>query len=309
MKKKNLFLISLLLLTISFSSCKAENKATNNKPVSSVDVAVLSPEGNNTTSEKKSSEGNNTVPSNTVPSISNPAPPPIEQPKKSESFKKGDKGDEVKEIQQKLNKFGYSLNADGIFGSSTYSALIDFQKKNKIPANGIVDSNTLICLDKKPTSATMYKPPTPAAKPKTNDTSALEQYVNSRSFTSQTDYFIWIDLSKQKVNIFNGSNNNWKLIKSMTCSSGKASTPTIKGTFTVGSKGSYFIADGGARCKYYTQISGNYLFHSILYDNKGERVVDGTLGIPKSHGCVRLALENAKYIYDNIPRGTLIWSN
>ena len=85
--------------------------------------------------------------------------------------------------------------------------------------------------------------------------------------------------------------------------------PTVKGTFAVGSKGSYFIADGGARCKYYTQIKGNYLFHRVLYDSKGEKIIDGTLGVPVSHGCVRLATENAKFIYDNIPAGTTIWSN
>ena len=95
----------------------------------------------------------------------------------------------------------------------------------------------------------------------------------------------------------------------MVCSSGKASTPTVKGNFTVGSKGGYFIADGGARCKYYTQIRGNYLFHSVLYDNKGNYIIDNTLGAPVSHGCVRLSLKNAKFIYYNIPAKTAIWSN
>ncbi|MCT8976711.1 L,D-transpeptidase [Clostridium sp. CX1] len=59
-------------------------------------------------------------------------------------------------------------------------------------------------------------------------------------------------------------------------------------------------------CKYYTQISGNYLFHSVLY-NKSDKLVDGRLGYNISHGCIRLSLENAKYIYDNIPSGTAIW--
>jgi len=37
------------------------------------------------------------------------------------TFKQGDKGNKVKEIQQKLNKFGYKLYVDGNFGCSTYS--------------------------------------------------------------------------------------------------------------------------------------------------------------------------------------------
>ena len=35
-------------------------------------------------------------------------------------------------------------------------------------------------------------------------------------------------------------------------------------------------------------------------------IKDGRLGINASHGCVRLALSNAKWIYDNIPRGTKV---
>ena len=143
----------------------------------------------------------------------------------------------------------------------------------------------------------------------TTSNSSLEKYVNSKNFSSATSYFIWIDLPRQKVNIFKGSNKKWRLVKSMVCSSGKSSTPTVKGSFKVGSKGGYFISSGGARCKYYTQISGNYLFHSVLYNRNGSYVIDNTLGVRVSHGCVRLALSNAKFIYDNIPARTLIWSN
>jgi len=138
---------------------------------------------------------------------------------------------------------------------------------------------------------------------------ALEKVINSKKIYSATAYFIWIDIYHQKVNIFKGSYKKWHLITSMVCSTGKASTPTIKGDFSVGSKGSYFISSGGARCKYYTQISGNYLFHSVLYDRKGNYILDNTLGVPVSHGCVRLALKNAKFIYDYIPARTFIWSN
>lgn len=50
-------------------------------------------------------------------------------------------------------------------------------------------------------------------------------------------------------------------------------------------------------------------FHSILYWDQGmTSVYDGTLGQQASHGCVRLATENAKWVYDNIPLGTTVWS-
>lgn len=53
--------------------------------------------------------------------------------------------------------------------------------------------------------------------------------------------------------------------------------------------------------------SGNYLFHSVLY-NRGSmtQIQDGTLGKQVSHGCVRLDINNAKWLYDNIPNGTKV---
>jgi len=124
----------------------------------------------------------------------------------------------------------------------------------------------------------MYKPPTPIAVMPivVVPENELERYINSKDIASVTSYFIWIDSPNQRVNVFKGSNKKWQLVVSMICSSGKASTPTIKGDFTVGIKGEYFIADGGARCKYYTEISGNYLFHSVLYDTKGNYIIDNT---------------------------------
>lgn len=35
-------------------------------------------------------------------------------------------------------------------------------------------------------------------------------------------------------------------------------------------------------------------------------ITDGRLGINASHGCVRLNINHAKWIYDHIPRGTKV---
>lgn len=313
MSKKRLLIPLTLLLVFSLTSC-AKNNTT---PVSSVNVKVL--DTNDPNNNKQTPPETTAAPEPPKEEVKpQPAiepqkeepkaePAVVEPPKEPTFFKQGENGDKIKEIQQKLNKFGYNLAVDGSFGSSTYTAVVDFQNRNKISADGVVGPTTLEKLNNKPTADTMYKPPAPV--PKTNDTTAIEQYINSKNFSSKTNYFIWIDIPNQRVNIFTGSNNNWELVKSMICSTGKSYTPTVKGNFSVGAKGSYFIADGGARCKWYTQIKGNYLFHSVLYDNKGERIIDGTLGVPVSHGCVRLATENAKFIYDSIPAGTAIWSN
>jgi lipoprotein-anchoring transpeptidase ErfK/SrfK len=133
-------------------------------------------------------------------------------------------------------------------------------------------------------------------------------YVNSQNFSSTTNYLIWVNLKKFRVNIFEGSKNKWTLVHSYICTIGKPSTPTPTGNFTIGIKGLYFGVNKGFKAWYYTQFKGNYLFHSILYNLDGS-VRDGRLGMKLSDGCIRLAKENAKWIYDNIPKGTKVVIN
>ena len=55
----------------------------------------------------------------------------------------GDKGEAVKLLQNKLVSKGYKLIADGDFGNNTKKAVIDFQSKNGLVADGIVGTKTL----------------------------------------------------------------------------------------------------------------------------------------------------------------------
>ena len=58
--------------------------------------------------------------------------------------KYGSRGEEVKEIQRRLKKWDYyNGNVDGIYGTKTKSAVIKFQKKNGLKADGIAGKNTL----------------------------------------------------------------------------------------------------------------------------------------------------------------------
>ena len=132
-----------------------------------------------------------------------------------------------------------------------------------------------------------------------------EMLAKAQVYTSNTNYLILVDRAACKVSIFAGSFGAWNNIKYWDCAPGKASTPTVSGTFTVQGKGYYFDS-GSARCYWYTQFYGNYLFHSVLYSKYNGSLMDGRVGIPLSHGCVRLQIDNAKWIYDNIPRGTKV---
>ncbi len=58
-------------------------------------------------------------------------------------LKQGSKGSEVKEVQSRLKKWGYYKGSvDGVFGAQTRAAVIAFQKKNGLTADGIVGKAT-----------------------------------------------------------------------------------------------------------------------------------------------------------------------
>ena len=138
--------------------------------------------------------------------------------------------------------------------------------------------------------------------------SNAESFINSKNINSSSIYLIWVDTDHFKTNIFKKSKNSWTLYKSFLCTIDKPWEATIKGTFFVGVKGYSFGENRGFRCLYYTQIKGNYLFHSIVYYLDGT-IKDDRLGMQLTDGCIRLSTENAKWIYDNIPEGTTIFIN
>lgn len=132
-----------------------------------------------------------------------------------------------------------------------------------------------------------------------------QMHLRALAYASNTRYLILVDTTANRVGIYSGSVGKWNEVKKWVCTTGAKSTPTVKGTFTVQGKGKSF--GSGYTCWYYTQFYGNYLFHSVLYKQGSMSVIiDGRLGINASHGCVRLNINNAKWIYDNIPRGTKV---
>ena len=102
------------------------------------------------------------------------------------------------------------------------------------------------------------------------------------------------------------------LVRTMKCSTGKNATPTPKGTFQNGT-------GPGARWHYFKKfkcwaqyayyIEGDIMFHSVLYKEKDGPVTQSSvnnLGRKASHGCIRLSVEDAKWINQNCPRNTKI---
>ena len=146
-----------------------------------------------------------------------------------------------------------------------------------------------------------------SAKPVTLPAGQLAMWNKAQNYYSNTNYIILVNSRTHKVGVFRGSSYNWEPVWYWDCTTGAPGSPTVKGTFTVGSRGKSF--GSGYTCWYWTQFYGNYLFHSVLYQpGSMSRIQDGRLGISASHGCVRLDIECARWIYNNIPRGTRVVS-
>ncbi len=63
------------------------------------------------------------------------------------SYKRGSTGSVVSEIQQKLKDWGYySADVDGIYGSRTEAAVLLFQQRNGLAADGKAGTETLAAL-------------------------------------------------------------------------------------------------------------------------------------------------------------------
>ena len=76
-------------------------------------------------------------------------------------LKKGDRGEQVKSLQQKLINLGYLAgSADGIFGESTKKAVMAFQSAKGLKADGQAGSATLAALGSGVTSAPTAAPDT-----------------------------------------------------------------------------------------------------------------------------------------------------
>ncbi len=86
----------------------------------------------------------------------------------SVTLSRGSTGTQVINLQKRLTELGYLSGADGQFGSQTYQAVIQFQKRNSLTADGIAGKKTLITLysDSAIGKNSSVITPTPTATPK-----------------------------------------------------------------------------------------------------------------------------------------------
>ncbi|MGI6632882.1 MAG: L,D-transpeptidase [Bacillota bacterium] len=120
-------------------------------------------------------------------------------------------------------------------------------------------------------------------------------------------YWIDVDVTEQRVRIMEGD----EAVKEMIASTGVEGHETPLGTFEIQNRGTWFFSEKYQQgAKYWVSFKdwGIYLFHSLAMD-KDQNIIEeeaAKLGQRASHGCVRLQVEDAKWIYDNIPQHTKV---
>lgn len=204
------------------------------------------------------------------------------------SVGKGSKGTVVKRLQRRLIGLGYMQGtADGNFGDGTASAISYFQRQHRLAETGTADVSTM---------AVLYS---------ANAGKALKPYLLKVSIADQRVYAYALD-----------ENNQYTVLeRTMVCSTGKKGSDTPTGTYESttgpGARWHYFTKfDCWAQYAYY--IQGDIMFHSVLFGQKDGKVTQSSvnnLGKRASHGCVRLAVEDAKWIYQNCPKNTRVEIN
>ncbi|MDF2538231.1 MAG: hypothetical protein K0S76_1252 [Herbinix sp.] len=135
----------------------------------------------------------------------------------------------------------------------------------------------------------------------------------SAEVQSDNPYLIKVNRIFNTITVYEkDENGQYKIpIKAMVCSVGEEGTQTKLGTFQTKAKYRWKELMGKVYGQYSTRIVGGILFHSVYYYQNGNPATLATkeynkLGSAASHGCIRLTVEDAKWIYDNCPVGTTV---
>ena len=133
--------------------------------------------------------------------------------------------------------------------------------------------------------------------------------------SKSTKYWVKVNAQANVVTVYKKVDKKWKPYRAMLCSTGTGKgnsyEATPVGNFRVTSRWDWGPMVGGVYARYVVQFYGDFLFHSVPYDEyKNPKSIPAKeynkLGKDASHGCVRLSLMDAKWVYDNIPRGTKV---
>ena len=133
--------------------------------------------------------------------------------------------------------------------------------------------------------------------------------VTTVSAQNNSPYYIKVNKQQNCITIYEKDKNGKYTVpvKAMVCSAGWA---TPLGTYNTLEKYRWKLLMGDVWGQYSTRIVKGILFHSVWYYKMDPSTLSSTqynkLGTTASHGCIRLTVEDVKWIYDNCPVGTTV---
>ena len=224
------------------------------------------------------------------------SPSPVPEFAYSRKLQYGDNGDLVSQLQTRLAQLGfYEARVSGGYYKITRDAVRAFQAQNGLSVDGIAGQQTqemLFSDEAVPVSATPRPSPTPQPAKYTLMVDVANQITRAYTYDERGEYTV--------------------LVREMICSTGTTSNATPLGTTIMPSKRARwgYFPTWDSHAQYLTRIDSANAFHSVLYSSPDERTLSessfNALGTRASHGCVRLLVSDAKWIYDNCEAGTVI---
>lgn len=131
--------------------------------------------------------------------------------------------------------------------------------------------------------------------------------------TSADQYYLRLNKSQNVLMVYSLDTNGHYgyLVKTFVISAGN-NTPV--GVFKIKDRHEYISFPSGTYGRYGIRINGHYWFHSVPYNslpNNGHWDNISTkeynkLGSLASAGCIRMQVSDVKWLYDNIPEGTVV---
>ncbi len=212
----------------------------------------------------------------------------------------------IREIQTALNDkmarvSGYKkIPVDGILGPGTDKAIKLFQRKNDLVVDGICGKNTLKALGIEDTGEhPRYAP---------NLYESFEQSTNGVA--------AHLNLNSHLLEVYEKIDGEWYLVRVMSCATGSIKNNTmtaVRNKVLNGSGHSAIYGKNGNRewaGDNAVAIGGGDFFHSVLRwrkaGGKWKRDDNSALGTFCSHGCVRLDLEDSKWVKQHFTKGTAL---
>ena len=198
----------------------------------------------------------------------------------------------LERVQRRLHMLYYLSKANigrhpsgedgGEAADPTREALFEFQRQNGLPETGEADAATRALL------------------------------FSDAAVCKQLPYRVEVSIDDQRVYVYERMDSGeYELVQTFICSTGLGNL-TPRGVFLDGFPVNVWHHFEKFDCwaKYSFVVEGDIMFHSVLFDKDDDKTLrEGSLyalGQKASHGCIRLKVKDARWLFTNCKRGTLV---